>query len=244
MKRTALITGGTRGIGLEIARAINHSYDNLILGYCDDDASAERAKAMLSAPEKAVHLVKSDLSSKEGISGFIEAVKGIGSPDILVNNAGVIYRPCSWKDQSYDGYLRSMNVNFLSAAMLIREFAPAMQERKYGRIINISSTYSFTGSSAVLSYTCSKAALVTLTTAMARELGKDGVTVNCIAPGNIDTDMTAAAGQGIIDWVLSTTPVGRLGKTSEVGDAAKYLIDAPFVTGAVMTVDGGQSLNV
>ena len=244
MKKTALITGGTRGIGLEIARAINHSYDNLILGYCDDDASAKKAKEILSAPGKSVYIVKSDLSVQDGILGFIEAVRGISPPDILVNNAGAIYRPCSWKEQSYDGYLRSMNVNFLSAALLIREFAPAMQEKKYGRIINISSTYSFTGSSAVLSYTCAKAAIVTLTTAMARELGKDGVTVNCIAPGNIDTDMTAAAGQGIIDWVISTTPVGRLGKTSEVGEAAKYLIDAPFVTGTVMTVDGGQSLNV
>ena len=78
----------------------------------------------------------------------------------------------------------------------------------------------------------------------ARQLGKDGITVNCVAPGNIDTEMTAAAGEGVIDWVLGTTPIGRLGMAEEVGAAVKYLIESPFTTGIVIPVDGGQILNI
>lgn len=243
MKKTALITGGTRGIGLAISRAIVGSCDRLILGFCKDEKSAARVAQELSSTGKEIYVLKADLSAKDELSGFIDQVRSIGSPDVLINNAGAIYRPSSWLEQSNEDFSRSMNLNFLSAAILIREFAPRMQQNKFGRIINISSTYALTGASAVLSYTCAKAALITLTTAMARELGKDGVTVNCIAPGNIDTEMTASAGQGIIDWVISTTPVGRLGLAEEVGTAAKYLIESAFVTGTVMTVDGGQILN-
>ncbi|MFO0417297.1 MAG: SDR family NAD(P)-dependent oxidoreductase [Pseudomonadota bacterium] len=243
MKRTALITGGTRGIGLAISRAIVDSCDRLILGFCKDEESAARVAHELSSTGKDVYILRGDLSVKDELLGFIERVRSIGSPDILINNAGAIYRPSSWLEQSYEDFSRSMNLNFLSAAILIREFAPQMRQNKYGRIINVSSTYAFTGSSAVLSYTCAKAALMTLTTAMARELGKDGITVNCIAPGNIDTEMTAAAGQAIIDWAISTTPVGRLGLADEVGSAAKYLIESSFVTGTVMPIDGGQILN-
>ncbi len=244
MKKTALITGGTKGIGLAIARAISGQCENLILGYRSDDNAASRASSELSSLTRNVFTLKGDLGDAAQLSLFIERAKDIGYPDILVNNAGSIFRPSAWLDQSDIEFRKTFDVNFMSAALLIRAFAPKMIERQYGRIINIGSTYAFTGASAVLSYTCAKAALTTLTTAMARQLGKDKITVNCVAPGNIDTEMTASAGNEVVEWVVSTTPVGRLGHPDEVGSAVRYLIDSPFITGVVLPVDGGQILNI
>jgi NAD(P)-dependent dehydrogenase (short-subunit alcohol dehydrogenase family) len=162
----------------------------------------------------------------------------------LVNNAGDILRPGAWDEQSDEDLERTIYMHLVGPIRLIRGLAPKMAEDGYGRIINIASTYGITGAAAVLSYTAAKAGLISVTYSMARELGSSGITVNAIAPGNFDTAMTESAGPDMKEWAISTTPLARLGEPSEVAHAMRYLLDAEFVTGTVLVVDGGQLLNV
>lgn len=246
MYTAALITGGTRGIGRAIAESIAPMHKNLCLVYQNNEDSAVATKnAIESTTDTKVFLYKFDLSNLHDIEGLVEQIYAdVGEISTLVNNAGVILAPGGLMEQSISDFERSMAINFTSVAILTRLIVPKMIENNHGRIINLSSTYAINGAVPVLSYTCAKSAVTTLTTALAAELGQYSITVNSIAPGNIDTDMTSGAGQDIIDWAVSTTPVGRLGKAEEVGKAAKYLIDSPFITGTTQVIDGGQILKI
>jgi len=244
MYKSAVITGGTRGIGRAIAEAIAPMHESLCLVYQNDDEAAIATKNTIESNTNAkVFLYKFDLSDVHKIEELVNAIyKDVNEISTLVNNAGVILNPSGWLDQSIADFEKSMAINFTSVVVLTKLIAPKMIENKFGRIINLSSTYAINGAVPVLSYTCAKSAVTTLTTALAAELGQYSITVNSIAPGNIDTEMTSAAGQDIIDWAISTTPMGRLGKAEEVGNVAKYLIESPFITGTTQIIDGGQIL--
>ncbi|NQY36389.1 MAG: SDR family oxidoreductase [Alteromonadaceae bacterium] len=246
MYKAALITGGTRGIGRAIAESIAPMHKNLCLVYNNDEESAlATKKAIESTTDTKVFLYKFDLSNLHEIEGLVEKIySDVSEISTLVNNAGVILSPGGWMEQSISDFERSIAINFTSVAVLTKFIVPQMIEKKHGRIINLSSTYAINGAVPVLSYTCAKSAVTTLTTALAAELGQYSITVNAIAPGNIDTDMTSSAGKEIIDWAISTTPIGRLGKAEEVGKVAKYLIESPFITGTTQVVDGGQILKI
>jgi 3-oxoacyl-[acyl-carrier protein] reductase len=241
----ALVTGSSRGLGRAMALALAGPGTHVIVHYRNDDESAKETARLIEQHGGSSTLMSADLTSIQQIESLLDNIDQLGlSIDILVNNAGAIIRPASWQEQSDEDMVRTTNLNLLAPMRLIRLVAPKMIERGFGRIVNITSTYAITGAAPVLAYTAAKAGIISLTYSMARELGPHGITVNAIAPGNIDTDMTQSAGPDTIAWAVSTTPLARLGTPAEVAGALRYLLDADFVTGHVLVVDGGQLLNM
>jgi NAD(P)-dependent dehydrogenase (short-subunit alcohol dehydrogenase family) len=243
--KTVLVTGASGGIGAAVSQTIARTGAHVLLHYNKNETAASALAAALERAGGSVETIQADLTDDAQLESLCSRILSHhGSIDIVVNNAGAIERPSGWLEQSPSRIRAAIETNFTAHFLLTRLLAPSMIKKGYGRIVNISSTYGMTGSSQVLAYTCAKAALITLTYSLARELGAHGITVNCVAPGNIDTAMTNSAPQAVLDWVRSTTPVGRLGQPDEVADAVMYLLFSPFVTGTVLVVDGGQLLNM
>lgn len=244
-RTVALVTGASKGLGRAMAVNIAEPGTHVIIHYHHELSQARETAELAEARGATTTLLSADLSEGEEVEALARSIKELDlSIDILVNNAGAVIRPASWLEQSDDNLVRTINLNLLAPIRLIRMFAPGMIKRGAGQIINITSTYAMTGAAAVLSYTAAKAGLVTLTQAMARELAPHGIRVNAIAPGNFDTEMTSSAGSDAVSWVISTTPLGRLGIPSEVADALQYLLGAKFITGHVLVIDGGQLLQI
>jgi len=244
-RTVALVTGASKGLGRAMAVKIAEPGTHVIIHYHHEISQAKETAELAEARGATTTLLSADLSDAEEVETLAHGIKELDlSIDILVNNAGAVIRPASWLEQSDDDLVRTINLNLLAPIRLIRTFAPGMIERGAGQIINITSTYAMTGAAAVLSYTVAKAGLITLTQAMARELAPHGIRVNAIAPGNFDTDMTSSAGSDSVSWVISTTPLGRLGIPTEVADALQYLLEAKFITGHVLVIDGGQLLQI
>jgi 3-oxoacyl-[acyl-carrier protein] reductase len=243
--RVALVTGGSRGLGKSMVVALAEMGHQIYFTYNTDEAAAAEVHKDLLGQGHDVVPLHADLATRPGLDDFLQSLPGtVGPVDILVNNAGAIFRPGGWQEQPDDALYNTFELNLIAPLRLIQALGPVMAEGGYGRIVNITSTYAITGAAAVLSYTTAKAGLISLTYAMARELGSKGVTVNAIAPGNFDTDMTRAAGPDMIDFAERTTPLGRLGRPSEVADALRFLVASEFITGHVLVVDGGQLLNL
>lgn len=239
--KRALVTGVTSGIGRATAGALASAGISVTGTY----RSNVQAARQLEATGIITSSIQLDLSDSAGV----EAWAGVNatlldSIDILVNNAGDILRPGDFSTQSVDGMLSTVQTHLISPVLLARAVASSMRDRGEGRIVFTSSTYGLTGAAGVLLYGAAKSALTSVTQALARELGAHGVTVNCVAPGNIDTPMTAGAGQDLVDWVKQTTPVGRLGTAEEVAAQTMYFVNNPFINGQVAVVDGGQILNM
>ncbi|MFC4013557.1 SDR family NAD(P)-dependent oxidoreductase [Nonomuraea purpurea] len=243
--RTALVTGGSRGIGRATARHLAQQGADVVITYYENSAAAEDSLRELKDLEATARALRYDASSPEQVrAARAEIERDLGPVDILINNAGAISRPADWAQQSDEELQRTIHVNLLSVIHGIRTFAPSMVERGWGRIVNLTSTYSFNGGAAVLAYTAAKAGVNAVTTAMAAELGSKGVLVNAVAPGNIDTDMTRAAGPEVVDWAVQTTPVGRLGTVDETAEAIVHLVLSDFVCGQTYVLDGGQILRI
>lgn len=243
--KVALITGSSRGLGRAAAIALSKEGASVVVNYLEQkDKANEVVKLIQGMGNKAV-AIQADVSKSEDIARMSKQVfEEFGDVDILINNAGIIARPADWLNITDEDLDHTIGVHVKGTINCTKAFAPAMIKNKAGRIINITSTYAITGASAVVGYTAAKAGIISLTYGMAKELGGKGITVNAIAPGNFDTDMTQSAGQATIDWAVSTTPLGRLGKPEEIGDAVVYLVKSDFITGHVLVVDGGQLLNI
>lgn len=246
--KLALVTGSSRGIGAAIAKAYGKREDTVVLVHCrqDIEGATSTVEAILAAGGQA-RAYTADVADPEGVRDLAKAIRRDfpgHELSTLVNNAGAILRPGDWLESSDELVRRTVEVNLLSVIWTIREFAPGMVAAGRGHIVNLCTTYAINGAAAVLAYTAAKAGVRSVTTAMASELGAKGVRVNAIAPGNVDTQMTRSAGEGVIAWTLDTTPLGRLGHPDEIAQAAIYLEDAAFVTGEVLLVDGGQILKI
>jgi 3-oxoacyl-[acyl-carrier protein] reductase len=243
--KIAVITGGSRGIGRAIALSFAKNGAHVGILFHDNREEASSVHEEIEALGRRCRVFGGDLSSAKTVAAarlYIE--RELGTVDVLVNNAGEILRPSAWNEQTADGVRRAIEVNLNATIYCIQEFAPGMAERRLGRIVNVSTTYSFNGAAAVLAYTAAKAGVNAVTTAMASELGQYGVLINAVAPGNIDTAMTQAAGVDVIDWAISTTPAGRLGTVDEVADAVLFLASHDFINGHILAVDGGQILKI
>jgi 3-oxoacyl-[acyl-carrier protein] reductase len=243
--RIALVTGASRGIGAAIANQLAASGCNVAVN-CKNNIAAGQAvvNELLSLGARAM-LFPCDVGDPKDIEGLKDSIeRELGSIDILVNNAGYIPRPSDWLGLAGENLRRTIDVNLLSVLNMCRLFAPPMTEKGWGRIINVTSTYAFTGSAEILAYTAAKAGILPITFALARELGPGGVTVNAIAPGNFLTDMIKGAPQGYKNWVETSTPLRRFGKPIEAAEAALFLIASDYINGHVLTVDGGHILNM
>jgi len=231
--RTALITGASRGIGLACAQALASAGTRVILA-ARDAAKLEAASAAI--PDSS--WVTIDLSSQESIK---EAFAKAGPVDILVNNAAVTKDGLAlrMKKDDWDAVLAT---NLTGAFLATQQVMQGMMKQRWGRIINISSIVGETGNPGQANYVASKAGLIGLTKSLAQEIASRNITVNAIAPGFIDTDMTAALSDELKQNMLGHIPLKRFGKPEDVAAAVKFLAseDAGYITGAVLNVNGGM----
>ena len=242
--KTALVTGSSRGIGAAVAETLAARGAKTAVTF---HASREKAMILAGRIREAgaqVEAFHADMASPQEIEKlFAEIEAGLGPVDILVNNAG-IHQHLPIEELSYDDWLRIVQVNLNAAFLTSKRAISGMKERRWGRIINISSINAFAGTAVECHYGATKAGLVGLTKALALETAADGITVNAIAPGAIDTDMLAANTPGRREKLASNIPVGRIGEPADIANAAAFLASprSSFITGQVIHVNGGEGL--
>ncbi len=238
MKRV-LISGGTRGIGRACVEKFISEGDRVAFFYRSSDSQAQELSCHTGALG-----IKADVSDPEQVKAAVRSVlEGFGGVDILINNAG-ISETGLLTELSYDAWRRVIDTNLTSAYCLCHEIIPGMVERKYGSILNIGSVWGNYGASCEAAYSASKAGLRGLTLALARELGPSGITVNCLEPGVIDTDMNACFDDETQKELAAASALCRIGKPAEVAEAAYFLTSdkARFITAQVLGIDGGFPL--
>ena len=235
--RTVLISGGDRGIGAAAARAFYRAgYRVAILYHCNAEAADALQKEL-----PGVTAVQCDVASRASCElAFRAAEQALGRVDVLVSNAGIAQQKL-FTDIAPDEWQRMLDVNLTGAFNLCQLALPGMIRRKAGRILTVSSMWGQTGGSCEVHYSAAKAGLIGLTKALAKEEGPSGITVNCVAPGVIDTDMMAAFTAEDKAALAEETPVGRLGSADEVARLLVFLAgeDAGYITGQVFGVNGG-----
>ena len=241
--KTVLVTGASRGIGREIALAFGRLKYNVAVNYRTSDKAAEETVQAIKRDGGNAVAVKADVSEYEDIHNMAETVnKTFGGIDILVNNAGIAYQGLI-TDMTNDQYKKIMATNFDSVFYTCREVLPIMLHRHSGRIINIASIWGEVGASCEVVYSASKAAVIGFTKALAQEVGPSGITVNCVSPGIIDTDMNKIVDKNILDGLAQELPLGRLGLAHEVASAVLFLASdgASYITGQTISVNGGMA---
>ncbi len=231
-----LITGGSRGIGAAMVRGFAQAGYRVSFTYLHSDIEAE-ALAKETGATPIVADCADPLAIREGV---LAATQKNGGVDILVNNAAIssFSMFCDITQEAWEGMLA---VNLNAPFHFTQAVLPHMVHEKWGRIINISSIWGETGGSCEVHYSTAKAGLIGMTKALAKELGPSGITVNCISPGVIDTDMNASLTQETREALAEETPVGRLGLPCEVANTALFLAGegAGFITGQVISQNGG-----
>ena len=239
MGRVALVTGGTRGIGYGIVERLKADGFQVAAGYAGNE---EAAKAC--ADQVGVMIVKGNVGEFEDCQRAVAEVEAkLGPVDVLVNNAGIT-RDAMLHKMTPQQWNEVIFVNLASIFNMSRQVIEGMRERGYGRIINISSINGQKGQMGQTNYSAAKAGVIGFTKALAQETAAKGITVNCVAPGYIDTEMVTAVPQNVLDRIVAGIPVGRLGKAEEIAACVAFLAreDASFITGATLTVNGGQHM--
>ena len=237
MGRVALVTGGTRGIGRAISEALIASGCRVAANYAGNDAAARQFEADTGAK-----CFKFDVGDYDACAAGIAAVESaLGPVDILVNNAGIT-RDAPFHKMTREMWSDVIRVDLDSVFNLSRLVWDGMRERGFGRIVNISSINGQKGQFGQVNYSAAKSGLIGFTKALAQEGAKKGITVNCVCPGYIDTEMVAAVPEKVLESIIGGIPVGRLGKASEIADLVNFLSrdEAGFMTGATFTINGGQ----
>lgn len=246
-EQVALVTGASRGIGAAIARALAARGCNLALNHSSEHSA--QACADLADDLQREYGIKAvvfcaDVSNFEAAKEMVEGVREqLGSIDVLVNNAGVTQDGLLAR-MSEEAFDKVISVNLKGAFNCMRHVAPVMMKQRSGRIINISSVVGLYGNAGQVNYAASKAGIVGMTKSAAKELGARGITVNAVAPGFIDTDMTRALSEKTREGVVSRIALRELGSAEDVAAAVSFLAsnEARYITGHVLTVDGGLSL--
>lgn len=234
--KTALVTGASRGIGAEIARCL--ARDGMFV-YVNYSKSRDKAEAL--AEEIGGAAICADVSDETAVADMIKRIEAEkGGIDVLVNNAGIsmIKMLC---DTTSDDWDRIFSVNMKGAYLVTKAAMGHMVSNKYGRIVNISSMWGEVGASCEVAYSASKAALIGFTKALAKEMALSGITVNCVTPGVIDTEMNSELDDMTMAELSEEIPLGRIGKPSEIASAVSFLCSdrAKYITGQVIGVNGG-----
>jgi 3-oxoacyl-[acyl-carrier protein] reductase len=232
MQRTALITGGSRGIGAACARALAAGGHRVTIQYLVSEAASQALAAEIGGSA-----VRADVSDAGQVRQMFDTA---GPVDILVCSAGIQLLKL-FTDTTEEEWRRLLDTNLGGVINCCQAAVPHMVRRKHGRIIIISSVWGVTGASCEAVYSASKAALIGLTKSLAKELGPSGITVNCAAPGVIDTDMNRHLTPDVREELVSNTPLGRIGTPEDVAALVRFLAsdEAGFITGQVIGVDGG-----
>lgn len=232
MDKTVLITGGSRGIGAACARVFSRDGYRVVIGY---NTSSDAAAAV--SAETGAERVRADVSDAAQVSGMFTAA---GKVDVLVCNAGIAMQKL-FTDMTPEEWRHIFAVNVDGAFNCCREAIPGMIRRGGGSIIIVSSIWGVTGAACEAAYSASKAALIGLTKALAKELGPSGIRVNCVAPGVIDTEMNASFSEEDMAALRDETPLCRIGSPEEVAETIAFLASdrAGFITGQVISPNGG-----
>ena len=241
MKKVALVTGASRGIGRGIALQLGREGWDVCVNYIQQKEAAEQVVAALKAMGRRAIAVQTDVADSAAVSAMVKTAETeLGPVSLLVNNAGIAGQTLfqDTTDEMWDRYLA---VNLSGARNAIRAVLPHMIHEKNGCIINISSMWGLRGASCEVAYSCTKAALIALTRSLALELAPSHIRVNCVAPGVIQTDMVRALGDDTLQALTEQTPLGRLGTPEDIAYAVSFFASerASFITGQVLTADGG-----
>ncbi|MDW8247288.1 MAG: 3-oxoacyl-ACP reductase family protein [Sandaracinaceae bacterium] len=239
--KTAFVTGASRGIGRAIAMALAERGAEVGIGYARRKEAAEAVQREIRARGGCAEIVEVDVSVQASIEQAIEGwVRAKGKLDIFVSNAGIAIDQVLLRLRPEDLH-RTWAVNVEGAIWGAKAAIRSMLRQRYGRVIFITSVVGETGNAGQAAYASSKAALIGLTKTLAREYASRGITVNAVAPGFIETEMTASLPDELRKRMIEQTPLGRIGKPEEVAPAVVYLAsdEAAFVTGQVLRVNGG-----
>jgi 3-oxoacyl-[acyl-carrier protein] reductase len=241
-RRVALVTGASRGIGRAIAEALGKDGLYVVVNYTANEAAATETLKGIQAAGGAGALQRFDVADAAQVD---TAVKHIGSAegrlDVLVNNAGIAIDGLLLRTKKED-WARTLEVNLTGAFNLCKAASRYLLKSESGRIVNLSSVVGEQGNTGQVSYAAAKAGLIGLTKTLARELASRAITVNCVAPGFIETDMTAAHVSGEArELLVKQIPLGRIGRPEDVAEAVRFLVSsqASYVTGQVIRVNGG-----
>jgi 3-oxoacyl-[acyl-carrier protein] reductase len=242
----AIVTGASRGIGAAIAERLAADGFDLVIVYRSGKDAAEAVKARCEAirPGIIVLPVSADVSTEDGCKAVFEMARNaFGRVDVLVNNAGQTKDGLAMR-MSLAQFSQVIDVNLTSAFMLSKLCLSLMTRQRKGRIINMSSVAGVYGNAGQANYSASKAGLIGLTKSLAKEMGSRNITVNAVAPGFIDTDMTASLSDDLKKTAVERIPLGRMGAASDVASVVAFLAskDSSYVTGQVIEVSGGLVL--
>ncbi|MCH5198885.1 MAG: 3-oxoacyl-ACP reductase FabG [Oscillospiraceae bacterium] len=241
MKKTAIITGGSGGIGAAIAKRLCKEGFITAIIYLNSEEKAFTLSSELVSEGYNAFPIKADAANPIQVKNAVEtAAKQTGKIDVLINNAGVsLYKLL--QDTTDEEWNRVIDINLKGAFNFCREVLPYMIREGFGRIINISSMWGQTGAAMETVYSASKAGLIGLTKALAKEVALSGITVNCIAPGAVDTPMMALFSEDEKKTLCDEIPIGRLSSPEETASAAAFLAseESSYITGQVIGVNGG-----
>jgi 3-oxoacyl-[acyl-carrier protein] reductase len=237
----AFVTGSSRGIGRATALALSGAGYAIIVGSPELEKNEEVAGEIRSSGGEAVTM-NLDLTSVESIKeSFGKVLKEKGRIDVLVNNAGITKDGLAVRMKQEDWNL-VLQINLNGAFTAIQQVLPSMMRNRWGRIVNISSVVGQAGSAGQANYAASKAGIIGLTKSLAQEVASRNITVNAVAPGYIQTDMTAVLPEEVKAKILAAVPLQRMGKPEDIANAVKFLVseDAAYITGQVLAVNGGM----
>ena len=235
--RIAVVTGGSRGIGRAITKALCDKGAKVFFSYAGNAAAAAETEALCGGSATGV---RGDVSDPEAVKALFAAA---GAVDILVNNAGITRDGLlmTMKDEDFDAVIAT---NLRGCYLTMKAACRPMMKKRWGRIVNLSSVVGVHGNGGQVNYAASKAGVIGMTKSLAKELASRGVTANAVAPGFIDTDMTAALPDAAREAMLATIPAKTLGRPEDVAAAVAFLCDqeAGYITGQVLGVDGGMGM--
>ncbi|MBO9337627.1 MAG: 3-oxoacyl-ACP reductase FabG [Chloroflexus sp.] len=239
--QVAIITGGARGIGRATTIELANAGARVLINYQRSAGAAEALAAEIVAAGGDAFAYQADVADEQAVTGMVQAVLDRwGKIDILVNNAGITadaplarLRPEQWQ--------HVIETDLTSVFLCCRAVIPAMQRAGYGRIVSVSSLAALAGNVGQTNYAAAKAGIIGLSRSLAREVARDGITVNVVAPGYIETDMVETVPETLRAWALQAIAIGRFGRPEEVSAAIRFLVSprASYITGHVLTIDGG-----
>lgn len=242
--KIAIVTGASRGIGKAVAIDLAKNGANIVINYVNNQNSAMDTKEKCEALGAKVLLVKGNVSSSKDCKDIVDkALEEFGRVDILVNNAGITRDGLAMR-MSDEDFEAVIDTNLNGVFYMMREVARPMMKQRFGRIVNMSSVTGLTGNVGQVNYAAAKAGVIGMTKTLAKELATRGITVNAVAPGYIDTDMTQAIGDSQAEAITSAIPVGRKGNPEDIAYAVSFLASerAGYITGEVIRVDGGLAI--
>ena len=242
--KTALITGASRGIGKAIAKELAAQGATVVINYNGSEAKADEVKHEIVEKGGCAQCMQCNVADYEGCEAFIKAViEQFGRIDILVNNAGITKDNLIMR-MSEEEFDKVIEVNLKGAFNCMKHVSRIMLKQKSGHIINMSSVSGVMGNAGQVNYCASKAGIIGMTKSLARELGSRGITVNAIAPGFIETEMTDVLSEDVKENLLGSIPLKRMGQTKDIAETVAFLASdkAAYITGQTISVDGGMGM--